>query len=92
MPLPGADPQGKHELVRQIFAHRNPGGDVLVGLFCGIGGNPLGLHPLLAERGEDFRDVLADDFENVTEACLPCGTELIRTSVRQKPQESAEAA
>jgi hypothetical protein len=22
---------------------------------------------------------LADDFEDVTEACLPCGTELIRT-------------
>jgi hypothetical protein len=22
---------------------------------------------------------LADDFEDITEACLPCGTELIRT-------------
>jgi hypothetical protein len=33
---------------------------------------------------------LTDDFEEVTEACLPCGTELVRTiSVRSKQVAAA---
>ena len=33
---------------------------------------------------------LADDFEDVTEACLPCGTELIRT-ISARPKQVAAA-
>ena len=33
---------------------------------------------------------LANDFEDVTEACLPCGTELIRT-ISARPKQVAAA-
>jgi hypothetical protein len=32
----------------------------------------------------------ADDFEDLTEACLPCGTELVRT-VSARPKQVAAA-
>jgi DNA-directed RNA polymerase subunit RPC12/RpoP len=32
------------------------------------------------------------DVEDTVYACRSCGTELIRTSVRQRPRKSAEAA
>jgi hypothetical protein len=32
------------------------------------------------------------DVEDTVYACRSCGAELIRTSVRQKPQKNAEAA
>jgi hypothetical protein len=38
------------------------------------------------------RRLVSPEVEDTVYACHRCGTELIRTSVRQKPQKSAEAA
>ena len=38
------------------------------------------------------RRPVSPEVEDTVYACHSCGTELLRTSVRQKPQESAEAA
>jgi hypothetical protein len=38
------------------------------------------------------RRLVAAEVEDTIYACRSCGTELIRTSMRQRPQKSAEAA
>ena len=38
------------------------------------------------------RRPVSPEVEDTVYACHSCGTELIRTSVRQKPQKSAEVA
>jgi hypothetical protein len=38
------------------------------------------------------RRPVSPEVEDTVYACQSCGTELIRTSVRQKPQKSSEAA
>jgi hypothetical protein len=38
------------------------------------------------------RRLVAAEVEDTIYACHSCGTELIRTSMRQSPQKSAEAA
>jgi hypothetical protein len=38
------------------------------------------------------RRLVAAEVEDTINACRSCGTELIRTSMRQRPQKSAEAA
>ena len=38
------------------------------------------------------RRLVAAEVEDTIYACRGCGTELIRTSMRQRPQKSAEAA
>jgi hypothetical protein len=39
-----------------------------------------------------IRRLVAAEVEDTIYACRSCGAELIRTSIRQRPQKSAEAA